>query len=93
MRSLRALARSRDVSDAPSDVSITPSGSVAPTAVAVETSIQVAGEGLGEGWLDYGWSADVTAGEQVQLDLGNYGGWIVAHPDLNGIFSAVSLTV
>ncbi|MGQ0504855.1 MAG: glycoside hydrolase family 44 protein [Myxococcaceae bacterium] len=35
--------------------------------------------GLGEGWMDFGWSErTVVEGAPVRVDMSNYGGWIVA---------------
>jgi hypothetical protein len=46
--------------------------------------------GLSPGWQDYGWAPHtLEAGKPAQLDLSNFGGWIVAHPGLQGRFGGL----
>lgn len=39
--------------------------------------------GLADGWQDYGWAATVEPGQPARVDLGGWGGWIVANPTLD----------
>ncbi len=66
----------------------------ASTVVADDTTdvanVVVAGAtGLGEGWNDYGWAATLPERAPVQIDIGAWGGWIAAHPDLTGTYESL----
>ena len=38
--------------------------------------------GLVSGWVDYGWAATLAPGSAAKVDLGGWGGWILARPGL-----------
>ena len=47
--------------------------------------------GLQGDWQDYGWAprAQRSKGEPERLDLSEHGGWILAHPRLEGIYGGL----
>lgn len=49
--------------------------------------------GFGDGWENYGWSATVPSSGPAELDLGDYGGWILARPGLTGTFRRVEFDI
>lgn len=51
----------------------------------------VGGGSLADGWQDYGWASSFDPDGTVSVDFGDYGGWIVAQPELVGEFSRVRL--
>jgi hypothetical protein len=50
-------------------------------------------QGLGDGWNDYGWAAEVPERGPALVDIGEYGGWIVAHPGLTGMYDELQMSV
>ena len=73
-------------------VSTTRSVRASDSLAVAEPEVVVRG-GLGDGWSDYGWAASVPAGGPITLDLGNFGGWIAANPNLAGPFGMLSIRV
>ena len=59
----------------------------------VGATVVVFDRGLGDGWNDYGWAASVPPTGPATLDLGEFGGWIIAHPELAGTFASLSIRV
>ncbi len=51
------------------------------------------GDGLGDGWQDYGWTASTAPGEPARVDLGGWGGWILAQPELDQSHAQLQLSV
>jgi hypothetical protein len=47
------------------------------------------GDGLGVGWNDFGWAATIPDTGPVQVNIGAWGGWIAAHPDLTGTYKSL----
>lgn len=70
----------------PSTAPAEPSTSAAPSSVAPATSLVVTGRlpvfegGLSAGWADYGWSQRTVGPGAATIDLGNFGGLILAWP-------------
>ena len=51
-------------------------------------------KGLQGGWQDWGWTQrSLEAGKPARLHMNNYGGWILAHRNLTGQFSALSFNI
>ena len=66
--------------------------------LAYETSptgeiISVFDHGFADGWVDYGWAATVEPGKPASLDIGGWGGWILAKPGLKRRYANVELAV
>lgn len=62
-----------------------------PSDLRVAERIWDAEAGLAKGWNDYGWAPrEFGAGKPAEVDFANYGGWILAHPDLRGSFGGVT---
>lgn len=67
----------------------------APTTTVTEAAdlVTIVRDGsLTDGWQDYGWASSFDANGGVSVDFGEYGGWIVAQPELVGEFSRVRLS-
>lgn len=45
---------------------------------------------LGPGWYDFGWSQRNVGEGPVRVNMSGWGGWIVAHPGLDGSFQSLA---
>jgi hypothetical protein len=70
-----------------------PAPSAPPAApIAIAPIVEVVYDGaLGKGWNDWGWAPKTIGKGPAELDLSNYGGWILARPGLSGQFGALVL--
>ena len=58
------------------------SGAQTTTSAPAAASAVVFDAGLQSGWIDFGWSnKPVVAGQPVEVDMGDFGGWITAKPE------------
>jgi Glycoside hydrolase family 44 len=74
----------------------TPSGSAVTLAAAskpMEVSQYIFDGGLVNEWQDWGWAPKEIGGGPAKVRFDNWGGWILAHPDLSGSFGGVRFRV
>lgn len=65
---------------------------VETTVPSADDVVSIVSDGrLATEWQDYGWAATIDAASGVSIDFGDYGGWIVAQPELDDQFSRVRL--
>ena len=48
-----------------------------PNITGTSTVFSSASGGFGEGWSDYGWSPRTTGPGAAEVDMGEYGGWVI----------------
>ena len=84
-----ASSEGSPVATSPGDDS---SAATVATPAGDDVVVAAAGLGLAEGWENYGWAATVTD-DDVTLDLGGWGGWIVADLELAGTFSELRIAL
>lgn len=70
------------------------SGAQTSTSAPAAASVVVFDAGLQSGWIDFGWSnKPVVVGQPVEVDMGDFGGWITAKPGGQvGVFGSVELS-
>ncbi|MBS2031479.1 MAG: glycosyl hydrolase [Deltaproteobacteria bacterium] len=57
-----------------------------------EAATKIWDKGLADGWEDWGWAPrKLEAGQPARLDMGHYGGWILAHRKLEGHWGGVRI--
>lgn len=71
-----------DGGDGAAAATVTGVGATAVTGVPIGPPIIAFDGGLADGWQDYGWAADLSGGTSARVDIGGWGGWIVAQPGL-----------
>jgi len=63
-------------------------GDVDPLIEAVVADGRLVGD-----WQDFGWASALGADGSVSVDLGDFGGWIIANPQIEGAFTELRLVL